>query len=246
MSRGGYLGVLLLGALMPLTQVARATEDEHEAHEQAAEGAHEHAAHDGHGDDHGAGEINWMYGFFGERKDVEPSLLWRPEGMPVPFGAMLINSGILFFVLYRFGKQPVVDGLKKRRLGIMQGIEEAARMREEAKRQLAEHQEKLGKISQEIDRVREQMKEAAETERQRVLAEARERRERMERDAKILVEQELKAAREQLMQATATKAIRSAEDLIRSALTSADRQQIADSYLETLTKDLVSTPRERV
>ena len=39
-------------------------------------------------------DYNWFYGFLGEKDGAEPSFLFRPKGMPVPFGAMLLNSAL--------------------------------------------------------------------------------------------------------------------------------------------------------
>ena len=68
-------------------------------------------------------------------------------------------------------------------------MEEAARMKSDAEKSLAEYEQKLASIDQEIERVRREMRAAGESERVRILADARARRERMERDARLLVEQ---------------------------------------------------------
>jgi F-type H+-transporting ATPase subunit b len=195
-------------------------------------------AHGGH-DEHGVGEVNWMGGLLGESKDVEePTLLWRPVGMPPPVGAQLINSAILFFILFSAARKPVVEGLKKRKQSILQGFAEAAQMKETATARLAEYEQKLAAIDEEIARVRTQMQQAAEQERTRVLQEAKERCERMERDAKILIEQELKAAREQLIAETAKRALVSAQQLISSQLTSTDKDRLLQEYVATLGKSV--------
>jgi F0F1-type ATP synthase membrane subunit b/b' len=99
---------------------------------------------------------------------------------------------------------------------------------------LADYEQKLNSIDQEIERVRVQMREAAEIERKRVLQEAKERRERMERDARILVEQELKAAREQLIQETARVSLESAQKLIVAQLTAGDKERLLQEYLTSV------------
>jgi F-type H+-transporting ATPase subunit b len=179
--------------------------------------------------------VNWIYGVLGESDEVdEPSLLWRKTGMPVPLAAQLFNSLILFYVLYRYGKKAVVDGLASRREGIMRGIEAASKMKAEAREQLASYEAKLQKVDSEIERVRREMREAAEAEQNQILEEAKKRRERMERDAKLLISQELKAAREQLLQETIGSAMASAEQLVREKVGSADHQRLSDEYLAAL------------
>jgi F-type H+-transporting ATPase subunit b len=209
---------------------------------------------DGHGDAHGEKEkgahdehvphfsdINWIYGFLLERENVEPSLLFRPKGMPPPLGATLINFAVLVWIIVKYGKKPLADSLKKRRQTIMHGMDEAAKMKDKAAERLTEYEDKLAHVDDEIDRVKREMREAGEAERTRILAEAKERRTRLEREARVLVEQELKAAREDLIRATVDGAMKSAADQIARSLTPADHQRIADEYLAGLDKALINS-----
>lgn len=196
---------------------------------------------EGHGEgaqaaEHGHHGINWASGFAGEKDGIEPSLLWRPKGMPAPLLASVFNSALLFFLLYWFGRKPLAEGLRRRKGRIVAGMEEAARMKDEAAAQLAQYEQKLHRIEEEIERVRREMREAAEAERHRQLAEAKERRERMVRDARELVTQELKALRQQLLEETVRAAVRSAEELIKRELGAADQERLAREYLEGLRK----------
>jgi F-type H+-transporting ATPase subunit b len=200
----------------------------------AAEG---HADAEGHGEGHDAHaapslhDFNWFYGMVGESDVEEPSLLWRPKGMPIPFGAMALNSIILYFLLIRFAKKPIAEALKNRKATLLRGMEEAAKMKKDAEASLAEYQDKLANIDREIERVRSEMREAGERERVRILAEAREKRERMEREARVLIEQELKGARELLLRETVRGALRSAETMLIQKVTAADQQRLAEDYL---------------
>ena len=176
-------------------------------------------------------EYNWFNGFLGDKEGVEPSLLWRPKGMPVPFGAMLLNSAILYYLLIRFAKKPIADALKTRKATILRGMEEAGKMKAEAQAQLADYEQKLANVDQEIERVRKDMRASGEAERKRILAEAKEKRTRMERDAQTLIGQELKAARESLQAELTRAALRSAEASLRAKLTPADQSRLAEEYL---------------
>jgi len=100
-------------------------------------------------------DFNWYYGFLGEKAGVEPSFLYRPKGMPVPFGAMLLNSLILYYLLIRFAKKPIADALKARKVSILRGMEEAGKMKSEAEARLADYEQKLATIDEEIERVRD-------------------------------------------------------------------------------------------
>lgn len=245
---------LLFGALLAAAPAFAA--DDHDHDHGAAEAAHpgEAAAHgsgsDAHGEhgDHHAPtfeDVNWYYGLLGERDDVEPSLLYRPTGMPVPFAALLFNTALLFYVLYRVGGRSVSEGLKQRKETLLRGMDEAAKMKREAEQQLASYEHKLERIDDEVERVKREMQAAGEAERQRVLSEARERRARMERDARQLVEQELKAVRERLLRETVESAVRTATETLASKLSQADQDRLADEYVAGLSRS-AATLRGRV
>jgi F-type H+-transporting ATPase subunit b len=211
-----------------------------------AEGdAHEHGSHEGdthaqgadaHGDAHAPtfDDVNWFYGFLGEKEGVEPDLLWRPTGMPVPFGALALNAAILYFLLFKYGRKPIGAALRQRKLGIMKGIEDAAKMKAAAEARLAEYQKKLDDIDSEVARIHREMKESGEAESARILSEAKERRARMERDARTLIDQELKAARESLLRDTVRAAVKSAEATLTAKISDADQQRLADEYLTSI------------
>jgi F-type H+-transporting ATPase subunit b len=217
--------------------VVRAGETEPE---QAAPGATsgEHgegasAAHEAEEHEH---EFNWSYGFLGEKDGEEPSLLYRPKGMAPPFLANILNALVLFGIIVGAGKKPIAEALKKRKEKLVGAMEEAAKMKSEAEKTLAEYEKKLAHIDEEVERIRAEMRASAEAERHRILTEAKERRDRMERDAKLLVEQEQKAAREALVRETVASAVKSAREILEKQLGAADHDRIARDFLDTVKK----------
>lgn len=225
--RAGLVAAMV-SALVCGGVLARAGEERQEA------SAHEQG--EAHEDEHGGSEINWSYGFLGEKEGVQPDLLYRPKGMPPPFLANIANAVMLFAVLVTFGRKPIAEALKQRKERIVAGMDEAARMKAEAQTRLAEYEDRLKRLDQEVERIRAEMRESAEAERKRILAEAKERRERMERDAHLLVEQELKAARDALLRETVTSALTSAEEILASRLTDADHDRLTSEYIDTIAK----------
>jgi F-type H+-transporting ATPase subunit b len=236
-----FSNLLLVAALLSLSVAARA-EEPHGApaahsHGEGAAG-HEKGSHGGHAEHHVPtfDDINWFYGMFGARDGVEPSFLFRPTGMPAPFGAWLLNAALLYGVIFRYAKKPLADALKNRKAGILRGMNEAKRMRKDAEARLADYESKLERIEEEVERVTKEMREGAAQERQSILKEARERRERMERDARLLIEQELAAAREGMKRELVTQALASAIETLKARLTEDDNRRLADEYLAGLKK----------
>jgi len=213
--------------------------------EHGQHGAAPSGEHGGHAD-HLPGPINWYYGMISEKDGVEPSVLFRPKGTPPPLLAMLINTALLYFVLFKIFRRPVIGALKKRKQTVMQGIETAAKMKEDAAERLDDYEDKLAHIDEEIERVKREMREAGEADRVRILAEAKERRQRMERDARLLIDQELKAARQDLLKETIDSAIKSASERIAKELSQADHQRLADDYLAGLDRSLANAKVGRV
>jgi F-type H+-transporting ATPase subunit b len=226
------------GALAAQPHAVETVEHEEEEASQGHDDDGHGDAHGAHGDAHGGhdAEINWAHGFVGEKDGVEPDLLWRPVGTPPPALANIINAGLLFFILFKFGKAPVAEGLRKRKARIVAGMNEASKMRREAQDSLEKYEEKLRHIDQEIERVRREMRESAEAERARILSEAKERRARMERDARVLIEQEMKAAREALMRETVRSAVKSATEMLEKQVTSQDHERLATEYVDLVSK----------
>jgi F-type H+-transporting ATPase subunit b len=222
-------------------------------HGQAEHAAPDHSAHAEHGaTDHGSAEhgsaesgaaehggehhqeFNWYHGMVGVKDGVEPGLMWRTPEMPTPFAAVLLNTALLFGILFKVARAPVAKGLVDRRQRIMRGIDEATAMKEEATRQLQGYRHKLENLDAEIERVRREMREGAEVERKRILEEAGTRRTRLEQEARTLIEQELKAVREELTRETARAALRSARDLLTANTSTDDHRRLCEEYLENL------------
>jgi F-type H+-transporting ATPase subunit b len=193
-------------------------------------GAHGKPA-EGHGSGHEAQPINWAYGLLGERDGVPPSLLYRPSGMPVPFLASVINFGALALLGVRFGRKPLREGLAKRRETLMREMDEAARLKREAEARLQSYQKRFDKVGDEVERIKTDYAAQARRDRERIVREAEEKRERMRRDAGFLLQQERKAAVERLTERTAEEAVRRAEALLRANVSEADQQRLADEYL---------------
>lgn len=224
------VSLLLALLLASVSAVAWAEGGEHEAHAAEREdSAHEHEHHVPTWD-----EINWSHGFLGEKEGVEPSWKWRRPGTPVPMFAMFLNTAILFYLLGRFAGPALGKSLRKRKQELTEGMQQAARMKDEAHERLDEYEAKLAKIDDEIRAVKQQIREAGEGERDRVLRDASGRRARMEREARLLIDLELKAARELLFEEAAKSAVAAAREAIQNQITGSDEQRIQEEYLTSL------------
>jgi F-type H+-transporting ATPase subunit b len=151
-----------------------------------------------------------------------------------PFLAMVVNFGILIAGYYLLGRKPIAAALQSRSDTIAKDIQEAQRMLAEAKDRAKVYQAKLEQLEQAKTMARDSLVSAGEAERDRIIAEAQAKAERMRKDSEFLVEQELKQIREDLVRETVEAAVVAAEELLKSRITTADQQRLADEYLTDL------------
>jgi len=234
---------LVLGVALWVVPGVASSADHHETdhHEQHAEGSEaEHSSE--HGEAHGHGEhaaptfadINWAYGFLGEKEGVEPSLLWRSPGMPVPLGALLLNTAILFYLLGRFGGPAIKSGLVSRQQRIAGDIEAAGRMQAEAKEQLAHYEQKLAHMSAETERVLAEVREQAKLEHERIVQDAKARHLALEEEARQIIEHERAHARQAAIEALVERAIEGAREEILKNLRPDDQERLARGLQENV------------
>jgi len=222
--------ILLVFLGLCFTQPAVAAGD----NAQGAAAHEEHASHGEHEEDVSLSDINWLYGLIGEKDNVQPSLLWRPTGMPAPFLATCLNWLVLMSLIVVFAKKQLPAALKKRKASIVAGMEEAGRVKSQASSRLSELEEKLSRVDEEIELIKAEMQRASELERERILQEAEERRSRLERDAARLIETELEGAKEQLRREVVDAALQQASDEVSQQLTGHDQQSLFDEALGSL------------
>lgn len=213
-------------------------------------GAHTGPGHcPGHGPMDPPHHINWWQGILGvdnakaQSDDFVDQLFWRyedksnecdPKNQPPPFIATLLNFGIFAFILYRYGRKPLVEALAKRKTGIMAEIDAATRLRDEAEDRLDDFEDKLEHVEDRLELLMKEYAEQAHREKERLVAEAGEARARMRRDAEFRIEQELKAAKEQLLREAVQSAVVAAEKLIQTRVTAADMDRLAEEYLQNV------------
>lgn len=223
------------------------------AHEpESASHGEEHCP--GHGPTDPPPHVNWWHGLLGVNNESAEkgginSLLWRyqnpsnpcdPKNEPPPFLASILNFGILAFVVYRFGKQPLAEALQKRKQAIMQEIDTASRLKQEAEARLDDYENKLERLDETLAELKSEYAAQAEVEKAHFLAEAEQRRTRMRRDAEFRIEQEFKEVRAMLLQEAVQNAVVAAEALIRQRLGNEDQDRLAEDYLHAVPKALAA------
>lgn len=241
----GRPGMPGVGRIQPQARPAVHHEEEH------AGGGHGAGHCPGHGPEDAPhfDQINWWHGMIGvdNAKSQSPNavdkLLWRyhnatdpcdPKNEQTPLFAAFLNLAILGYAVYHFGRKPIGEALVKRKQDIMQEIETATRLENEAQARLDELEGKFDKIHETLKALKSEYAAQAEVEKKHIIAEAEERGARMRRDAEFRVDQELRATRIALMQEAVANATTAAEDIIRKRTAQADIDRMSEEYLASL------------
>jgi F-type H+-transporting ATPase subunit b len=209
--------VLVFGLLAAPMAVAAQAPTDHAAptavEATAHEGAHEAAAHDGHGAGAHAGEHHF---------DVKS------------FIATVVNFLIWLAIVIVLLRKPLMEYLRTRRLSVIEGLEQSKRLREAAEQKHAEYTERLANLDKELAKLRQEMIQAGESERDRIIAEAEARAARMRRDAQFVIDQQMKQLKADLTREAIEAAIAAAEQMLRDQTATPDQQRLAEAYLGNL------------
>jgi F-type H+-transporting ATPase subunit b len=203
-------------------------------HAKGGHGEPSHGEHAEHDEKAPPPPINWWHGLLGEKADVPPSILWRQPGEPAPFLASVINFGILLLIVNRYGRKAMSDALVRRKESITREIDEATRLRRSAEERLAQYEAKLEKISEELERVRREFREQGERDKERIIQEAKERSLRMRKDTDLILMQEAKQMRQELLAEVVREATRIATEILAKNTTLGDHDRFAEAFLQQL------------
>lgn len=225
----GFLGVASVAAAQPGPRphggsrpqrpvpTAAMTASPPASHEPAAVQGEEGGAEAEH--EHGLKDINW----FDITNTKQP-----------PYIAMLFNFALLIWIYVRFGKKPIKESLETRRAEIAKEIEEAQRMKKEAKGRAKKYQALLAGLAEELEATKQALVEAGKADKDRIVREAEEKAVRMRKDAVFMLDQEVRQMKVDLVKETVDGAIAAAEELLKKRITQADQERLADEFLMQL------------
>ncbi|MFQ5801371.1 MAG: F0F1 ATP synthase subunit B [Candidatus Methylomirabilales bacterium] len=145
-----------------------------------------------------------------------------------------INFLILAVILYKFLFKPLSTFMEKRSEGIRHSLEEAKRAREEVALARVEYDQSLRAARQEAAALREQMDREMAEERQRLIHQSREEAERLLDQARSEIAQEVRRAKAALQAEAVNLSLTAAERLLQRSLTEEDHRQFVEQTIEEL------------
>jgi len=141
------------------------------------------------------------------------------------------NLVLLVVVLVFVARKPVLAYLADRRSDIEGNIEGAEKLFSDAKTRLAEWNARADQLDNEVAEIKRSAKAAAEQERDRLIADARETAERIKGNAQSAVAREVRRAREELRSEATSLAVELAENLLREQVSDADQARLVDEFV---------------
>ena len=186
--------------------------------------------------------INWFSFDYKAGADQAP----EHRHMPPPFAFALINFAIFAFIMWKLAARPLADFVRTRHTTIRKDLDEAQALHKEAEARLAEYQQKIAGLDREIDTLLAQVKQEAEGEKARIIAEAERQAVALKAEAEAQIQVELRRMQAALKSEAVNAAIAAAEQLLATRTTSEDQVRLSERFVAEVEKPAASsTPTPR-
>jgi F-type H+-transporting ATPase subunit b len=167
------------------------------------------------------------------------------EPMSAPFVLMVLNFVLLLGILLWKGRPAARQMASERHDLIKNAIDEASKLREQAAKKLEEYETKLKDADAEIKAMVEGMRQDAEADKARILANAERQAAQMKKDADSRIAAEIELARTNLTREVTAAASAATEKLLREKMQPTDQQKLVASFINDVMTSS-STQKERV
>lgn len=148
-----------------------------------------------------------------------------------------INFTLLVIILFIvFKKVPIKEYFSSRIEGIKKELEDLKKQRETAERKARDLESKLKAFEGQRKEILEQYRADGLAEKERILAEARDRAKQILEQAAVSVQYEMQAAKEKLTQDVVALAAQRAEEIIAREMTDKDQDRLVTEFIEKLGK----------
>jgi F-type H+-transporting ATPase subunit b len=174
-------------------------------------------------------------GTFGDGEQIDPDgAKHEEEKMSPPFVFLLVNFALLLWIL---GKYLWPAGQKlaaERHDQIKTALDEAAKLRDEAKAKLGEYEARIKGVDDEIKKLVDGIRADAEADKKRILDAAEHQAAQMKKDAEQRIAAEIELARTQLTKEVTAAAIGATEKLLKDKATPDDQRKLVSSFISNV------------
>jgi F-type H+-transporting ATPase subunit b len=235
-ARAALVAAFVLVLPAPVFAQDEVMDDEVVEHADIEGGGHgEHPGHTTSGH-HKAGPplpVNWYQWHAG--KDIKGGELTGDEE-PMPPGVLfaLVNFAIFFGLLIKFAGPKLTAYLRGHHDTVKGQLEEAARLRADARSKLDEYNRRIAAVDAEVNKLMAEIRAETEAEREMILSQARAQAEALKKDAQRRIEAEIARARLTLEREVAVAAVAAAEKILRERTTSDDQAHMFGNFIDAL------------
>jgi F-type H+-transporting ATPase subunit b len=156
--------------------------------------------------------------------------------MWIDFAWRIFNFGLLVWFLYWVAAKKIKEFFVDRRHNIKATIEEKLSEKEETEEKFKEYSLRLDKATEEIKNIFEMIKAQGLTEKEKIIEDAQKAAAKMIEDTQARMEQELKAARNQLRSEAAELSVAMAEELLKKNINQELHENMVKDYLDKVVK----------
>jgi F-type H+-transporting ATPase subunit b len=146
----------------------------------------------------------------------------------------VFNVAVVVGLLVWVGRKPLAEFFKSRTESIREQLDEAQRARRDAEAKLAEMQDRMRNLDEELKGIRSTAEREADAEYHRLVAEAERDAEKIVARARQEIDGMIRAARIELKAHAAELSVRLAEEKIREEITSEDRERLFGQFVRQL------------
>ena len=143
----------------------------------------------------------------------------------------LVSFAFTLWVLKRYAFGPIQKLIDERRERIRQSVEEADRVREEARSLLEEHKALIGQAKTEAEGILGEARKIADAQRERMREETEDDRKRRLEETERQIAQATTQALTQIREQVAILSLEAAQRVTRNALDDKDQQKLIDEAL---------------
>ena len=163
-----------------------------------------------------------------------PDMNWvgeNPDGDGPPAIFMFLNFAVFAGILIAFAGPALRRYMEARHTLIKGALDEASKIRGEAKAQLEEYSRRIADVDSEVSKLVADVRADAEAEKERIIEEGRQQAERMKREAESRIAAEFARARQEIEQEVVAAAISAATTLLRDKTSTSDKTALVDAFI---------------
>ncbi len=144
---------------------------------------------------------------------------------------------VLLILLKRVAWKPILTALDQREAAIKESLEKAEKAREEAQKVLDENKANLAQAEEESKKIIDQSRAYAEKLKEQIIRESKEQAKKIVHDAADEIERKKEAAFNDLKTQVAEIAINAAEKILKENLNKETNKKIVDKYINDISRN---------